>query len=256
VNLRRLKAHWDAWGRTDPLWAILTDADKKGNRWSAEEFFATGAAEVASVVAYLDSVAPGRRRGRALDFGCGVGRVTQALAVHYDQVVGVDIAPSMIERAAAVNRHPERVRYVQNATDDLRALPDDGFDLVYSNITLQHMEPRYAKKYVAEFVRLAAPGGVVLFQLTSGKSPAPADRRLLRRLKAGVRRAAPTPLLKLYEEVKHAFSRGPRMEGHFVPREEVLAVLAAAGATVVDVAPDRSAGPAWLGFRYCALKER
>jgi SAM-dependent methyltransferase len=256
VNLRRLRAHWDAWGRSDPLWAILTEPGRKGNRWTAEEFFATGAAEVEAVLAYLDDVAPGTPRRRALDFGCGVGRVTQALAGRFEEVVGVDIAPSMIERARAGNRQPDRCRYLLNADDDLRIFADDRFDLVYSNITLQHMEPRYAKRYIAEFVRVAAPSGVLLFQVTSGRAPAPPEERLLPRLKATVRRRTPPAVLKLYEEVKHAFSRGPRMEGHSVPREEVEAVLAGAGATVLDVTPDRSAGPAWLAFRYCATKRR
>jgi SAM-dependent methyltransferase len=254
VNLRRLKAHWDAWGRTDPLWAILTEPDKKGNRWTPEEFFATGAAEVSSVLGYLDAVVPGRPRRRALDFGCGVGRVTQALAAHFDEVVGVDIAPSMIEQARAGNRHGDRCRYLLNASDDLRVLADDTFDLVYSNITLQHMEPRFAKRYVLEFVRVARPGGVVLFQLTSGKAPDPPDLRRLPRLKAAVKRIAPARALAWYQEAKHLLSRGPRMEGHSVPRDEVLPLLDGAGAEVVDVTPDRSAGPAWLAFRYCAVK--
>ena len=41
-----------------------------------------------------------------------------------------------------------------------------------SFIVLQHMEPRYAKAYVAEFLRVLRPGGVALFQLPS-KSIAP-----------------------------------------------------------------------------------
>ncbi len=48
---------------------------------------------------------------RALDFGCGVGRLTQALARHFNIVDGVDIAPSMIELANQFNRSGGRCRY-------------------------------------------------------------------------------------------------------------------------------------------------
>jgi ubiquinone/menaquinone biosynthesis C-methylase UbiE len=53
-------------------------------------------------------------------------------------VVGVDIAPSMIELAEEMNRHGGRCRYVLNGEDNLRVFPESFFDLIYSNITLQH----------------------------------------------------------------------------------------------------------------------
>lgn len=40
-----------------------------------------------------------RERGVALDFGCGVGRLTRALAAFFDRATGVDISSSMIEEA-------------------------------------------------------------------------------------------------------------------------------------------------------------
>ena len=59
---------------------------------------------------------------QALDFGCGVGRLTQALAEHFERVAGVDIAASMIARARQENRHGDRVRYVVNERSDLAGL--------------------------------------------------------------------------------------------------------------------------------------
>ena len=64
MRLARLRRHWDEFGRTDPLWAILTAPDKKGNRWSVDEFLATGREEIAALMAYLDArqLAGGRTR--------------------------------------------------------------------------------------------------------------------------------------------------------------------------------------------------
>jgi ubiquinone/menaquinone biosynthesis C-methylase UbiE len=112
--------------------------------WSEDDFFETGKREIRGLVHDMDSLGRGFPRGRALDFGCGVGRLTQPLAAYYDEVFGVDIAPSMIDKADELNRHGERCRYVLNGEDNLRVFPDRYFDLIYSNITLQHMEPRYA----------------------------------------------------------------------------------------------------------------
>jgi 2-polyprenyl-3-methyl-5-hydroxy-6-metoxy-1,4-benzoquinol methylase len=91
--------------KRDPLWAILTDPSRKGNRWRLDEFLATGESEIDHCLRFL------ARRGLspidsavALDFGCGVGRLTRALARRFDRVYGVDAAPTMIEnieRAAA-----------------------------------------------------------------------------------------------------------------------------------------------------------
>src|SRR5262249_5547329 len=48
---------------------------------------------------------------------------------------------------------------------------DAAFDLVYSNVVLQHMEPEYSARYIHEFTRILAPGGVAVFQLPSHLLP-------------------------------------------------------------------------------------
>ena len=74
-----LEQNWDDLGRRDPMWAILTSPNKRKNRWDEDEFFATGVEVVAEVMAGLDGLGIVVSRRRALDFGCGVGRLTQAL---------------------------------------------------------------------------------------------------------------------------------------------------------------------------------
>jgi hypothetical protein len=43
VSLSRHKREWEDLGAVDPLWAILSDNQKKFGRWDLEEFFQTGA---------------------------------------------------------------------------------------------------------------------------------------------------------------------------------------------------------------------
>src|SRR5262249_21187503 len=141
LDLDRLRRNWDQFGKEDPLWAILTIPEKQGGRWDVSEFFATGEREISEALRYLAELGHAPRRLRALDFGCGVGRLTQALALHFQEVVGVDIAPSMIAAADRFNRHGQRCRYVENTLPDLSFFADGSFDFIYSVIALQHMDP-------------------------------------------------------------------------------------------------------------------
>lgn len=167
MDLKLVQKHWDRFGRKDPLWAALTVPGKEGRRWSVDDFLATGRAEIAAVLRTADERGLIIHRGHALDFGCGVGRLTQALAATFETVDGVDIAPSMIERARQLNRHPQTCSYHLSAAPDLGLFSEGFFDFVYSTLVLQHMDPETAKRYIGEFCRLLAPGGVAVFQVPS-----------------------------------------------------------------------------------------
>lgn len=119
MNIDELKRDWNKLGRKDPLWAIITWPEKKGRRWRPDEFFETGKREIAAVLEYTVSLGLPLNLKRALDFGCGVGRLTPALAAHFDHVAGVDIAASMLQTARKYNRFVERCRYYLNESDNL-----------------------------------------------------------------------------------------------------------------------------------------
>jgi SAM-dependent methyltransferase len=158
---------WDAHARRDPLWAVLSEAGKEARRWDVRRFFQTGLNEVALMFYELESRGITVHHGAALDFGCGVGRLTQALAARFAQVVGVDVSPKMIETATALNPFPERARFVWNAEPHLRPFDDATFDFIYTNLVLQHIVPEISEGYLREFVRLLRPDGVLVFQLPS-----------------------------------------------------------------------------------------
>ena len=186
----------------------------------------------------MESIHPLRSRKCALDFGCGVGRVTQALALHFDQVYGVDISPSMIQHADNYNQYGDRCEYLVNETADLRRFPDDRFDFIYSNITLQHMPARFTRRYIAEFVRVLAPTGVLLFQLSS---------RRMGRFGA---------LRSLSHRIYCAFNpRTPLIVMRGIPKAKVVGLITEQGGQVLDIVPDESAGPEWEGFRYLVKKK-
>lgn len=161
---------WDLLGERDPLWAILTNPGTHGGQWGVEEFFEHGREQVDGALGLVEGDLGWRLPGgAALDFGCGVGRLTQALCRRFERVDGVDIAPSMIRAAEQFNRFGDRCRYHLNARDDLTIFPDGSFDFIYSTYVLQHMHPAFARRYVEEFVRLLSPDGLALFQIATAE---------------------------------------------------------------------------------------
>jgi SAM-dependent methyltransferase len=167
MDLEELQWNWNEFGKTDPLYAILTVPSKRNNRWHVDEFFKTGETEIQSVIGYLNSLGRVTENRRALDFGCGVGRLTQALCRYYQECDGVDIAPSMISAASQFNRFGDRCRYHLNEKDDLRLFDDNQFDFMYSMIVLQHIAPPFSSNYIREFIRVLKPDGLALFQIPS-----------------------------------------------------------------------------------------
>lgn len=228
IDLDALQREWNDMGASDPMWAVLTREDKRGNRWDAGEFFRLGVTEIEAVLAALVQRGLATRRGagmRALDFGCGVGRLSQALAQHFGRVDGVDIAPAMIEAARRFNRHGERVTYHHNTAGDLARFADGTFDFVYSNMVLQHMPPALAQRYAAEFVRLLSPRGVAVFQCPSTLG--------WREAWETVKRSPLRPLYRAYRRAR--FGSSAIMDTFWVRVPAMTATLEQVGGHVIAV---------------------
>jgi SAM-dependent methyltransferase len=193
VQLTALRRNWERLGRRDPFWAVLTHRDKEGRRWDAESFFRSGADEMATVLRRAERLGIAVSRRRALDFGCGAGRLTQAIASEFERSDGVDISASMLAVAKRHNRFPERCFYHLNTAPDLALFDGGTFTFVYSALVLQHMEERYSTGYIRELLRVLAPGGLLVFQLPGhqGTEPSAGDARTesTGRLPAGAFRA-------------------------------------------------------------------
>jgi SAM-dependent methyltransferase len=236
--LRDLKKGWDDAGRKDPFWAVLSRPEKSGNRWGSDEFFKTGIEEIEGVMTHIGGLGIKVGRSRALDFGCGPGRLTQALTSHFDQVDGVDISPSMIELARTLNRYPDRCHYHANTETDLGIFGDSTFDFVYSWITLQHVGSAFTKGYLREFCRVLRPGGLVIFQLPGRKIG----------LRSRVGKFIPVVLMRQYRRIR--FRDHPAAAMHGMPREEVVRFMEGLATEVLAVDSNEAAGSGWESFRY------
>lgn len=79
-SFRQLQKTWTRLGEKDPFWAILTNPEYKDGNWSVDPFFISGELEIQAILAEIKSLGHSLTTHRVLDFGCGVGRLSQALS--------------------------------------------------------------------------------------------------------------------------------------------------------------------------------
>lgn len=170
MDISKIQKNWNDLADEDAMWTVLTDPDKKGGLWKPEEFFETGRKEIAEVMAKLAKMGLTPETSLALDFGCGVGRLSQALGEKFQQVHGVDVSSSMIAQANKLNHRGAKVRYFVNARTDLADLSNHRYDFIYSNIALQHIPTNYQKNYISDFLKFLKPGGVAVFSVVHAVS--------------------------------------------------------------------------------------
>jgi len=250
--LDELKNNWNQFGKDDPLFAILGEEGKSRNKWNREEFFATGVAEIGEAVDYVGGQVAELNFGKSLDFGCGVGRCTQALEQHFSSSVGVDISPSMVELAGQLVSESQNCSYVLNTVDDLSVFADEEFDFVYRSRVLQHIPPSLAELYIGEFFRVVKPGGVVLFQLPSERLTAGGMRSLSGRVRSFGKFIIGNTLLGAYRRIRYGTSA--MMGMNVIDEATVRGLIESYGGRIEDVVNDGFAGPEYDSRRYCTVK--
>jgi ubiquinone/menaquinone biosynthesis C-methylase UbiE len=167
ASLDSTTSGWNAMAELDPLWAILSDPEKKFGKWNKEEFFRDGRREANRVTTMCHENGISVSPGEMLDFGCGVGRMTRAFSEYFRSSVGIDVSGKMVELAIKFNSDRPECEFIASASADL-PFADATFDFVFSVLVLQHLPKKsMILGYLSEFIRVAKNGGVIVFQLTN-----------------------------------------------------------------------------------------
>ena len=157
---------WERYARAEPYWAVLTEprfASTSLTPDAIEAFYASGREHVAGVMATARAhVARPFAPVRALDFGCGTGRLVIPMAEAGCDVTGIDVAPSMLAEAATqahARGLARRCTFLQADAVDWPALAGT-CDLVHSYIVFQHVPQEEGLPLIERLLACLAPGGV------------------------------------------------------------------------------------------------
>jgi SAM-dependent methyltransferase len=161
---------WEVIAEHNPFFGVLSNEQFLGRSLPdhvLDEFYATGEADVAHVAAMVERATGGPPpTGVVLDFGCGVGRLSLALARRADRVIAVDVAEAML----AVGREQAARQGVRNV-EFTATLPQVEVDWVNSLIVFQHIPPARGYALLGELLGRVRPGGVVSLQVTFFHDP-------------------------------------------------------------------------------------
>jgi ubiquinone/menaquinone biosynthesis C-methylase UbiE len=165
--LKKMEADWDKRARQNAEYYIATLHEE----WSKEEFLQSGRVTVEQqILTDMTNICQGKdpRRMKVLEIGCGIGRMTLALAEVFGEVYGVDVSGEMIRKAQALAEYAgiKNVHFYKNNGMDLRVLPRVKFDFAFSYIVFQHIPSKeIIVNYLREVHRRLAPGALFKFQV-------------------------------------------------------------------------------------------
>jgi SAM-dependent methyltransferase len=153
---------WESFAQEDAEYFIWTDLDRSQGELAMQKFFASGEAAAQRLLDFAGSQL--RMRRRSLEIGCGVGRLTLAMAKHFDEAVGVDIAPTMLSKLSANAERAERAN-VRGELADADWDRPDSVDFAYSWLVFQHIEAaEIIDRYLQRIARSLSAEGIACLQ--------------------------------------------------------------------------------------------
>ena len=221
----RVQSVWRALGETRPHWSVLTGPEflpEQIDPQAIDAFYRSGEQNIDTLMRTLARAGMEASRLRTcMDFGCGLGRLSAALASRFERVTAVDVSSSHLAmaREALAERGITNVDLVQLETvEGVDRLPR--VDLVFSVIVLQHNPPPVMYALFESLLGRVAPGGVAVIQIPTW-------------LPNGYRFAVEDYLA----------DGGTQMEMHAIPQADALALIRAQGMELLEVLDD-----AWTGI--------
>ncbi len=209
--MANIKDKWEFYGENDPYFAVVTFDKYKSENLTQElkdEFFQSGEEHFDKVWQDVKKhLIEDFNPKRAIDFGCGVGRLVVPLASRCREIVGVDISTKMLEEAKinCQNKNLKNVNFYQ--TDDFFSKETGKFDFIHSFIVFQHINPVIGEKIIADLIDKLENGGVGVIHFTYFNSGSKynwfkfriyRDYPIINSLKNLVKRTKQEPFIPMY----------------------------------------------------------
>eukprot|EP00742_Colponemidia_sp_Colp-10_P003021 GILJ01003223.1.p1 GENE.GILJ01003223.1~~GILJ01003223.1.p1 ORF type:complete len:305 (-),score=45.18 GILJ01003223.1:68-982(-) len=235
-SLSAIKKVWETYGIEEPYYSVLTQDEylmNNINEQSLKKFYASGSTEATRIKQLVAQTGVKlNTKGRALDFGCGVGRITVHLADLFDKVVGCDISTKHIALAENYVSHTPLSDRVSFVVSGASLAPLGEFDFVYTVIVLQHMIPPLQQDMIAQFCKILKPSGVAMFHIPTYH-----------------------PEYQWREDVGITKSTMMKvMMTHATPKLTVERIVAENGCRVVSAIPENMVGDNWQSHIFVIQK--
>jgi SAM-dependent methyltransferase len=165
IEMTRLDASrefWDEKARENPYWYVSSAGPYAGRDMA--DFWASGPRiwsdlkRVSGYEAFREAV--------IVEIGCGVGRLTCALAREAGHVLAFDVSAEML-KVAATSVTESNVTFHLADSPDLPQLPEGCADAFVAYCVFQHLPGNDTlRRYLQAAVRVLKPGGMLIFTLT------------------------------------------------------------------------------------------
>ena len=162
---KRMRDDWNKRAREDANFYVAFG--RRGQ--DASEFFDTAREVVLGLREELKRLPPADPRSRrALEIGCGPGRIIKHIHSWFGEIHGVDVSDEMIAMARQnLEGIPHAHVHATNGSK-LDQFASDSFDFIYSYAVFQHIPSKEVVfSYLEEAHRVLKPGGIIRCQMNS-----------------------------------------------------------------------------------------
>jgi SAM-dependent methyltransferase len=215
-----MERFWDARAREDPFFFV--DSRLEYGAPEVESFWRGGERALDGLLQAVGAEISSEQV--VVDIGCGIGRLTRALARRAARVIAIDVSSAMLAEARRLNAGIENVEWLHGDGKTLHPIANASVDACVSHVVFRHIpDPAITLGYLREMGRVLRPGGFAAVEFSND----PAAHRRRPRLRARLAAIA---------------GRGPRglaaaaWLGSYVDLADVSRVGAAAGLDVERVA--------------------
>jgi SAM-dependent methyltransferase len=160
---------WDYYGEETAYFSVVTEdkfRKENLNQASLDEFFASGEEYVNNIWQIVESnFQTGFRPKKAIDFGCGVGRLTIPLAKRCEEILGIDVSEKMLKETSANCEKRGITNISLEKSDDTLSRISGKYDFVHSFIVIQHIKPSVGENIFKRLIDVLNDGGIGVLQV-------------------------------------------------------------------------------------------
>ena len=167
--MKRADKHWEKLGEQDPYYWVTTQNKYRSDVLTPEgmeEFFSEGDEYLKKLVQVIKNhLSPDFAPVRALDYGCGVGRILMSMGHLFESAVGTDISEPMLEKARLHAKEAGLDSLEIVKSDDQLSKIEGSFDFIHSIYVFQHIPNYRGYEIFRQLLEKLNPGGVAMIQI-------------------------------------------------------------------------------------------